>query len=105
MTAMRTRLVVVLATAALALPLAACSAGTSSISASSLEKQLADALEKDVGQRPDAIDCPKDLEGEVGAEVRCTLTAGADELGVEVTVTDVDGSDIEFDYAVDEASS
>ncbi len=79
----------------------ACST-TSGVSADSLEGQLADALEKDVGQRPDKIECPGELSGEVGATQRCTLTAGSDELGITVTVTEVEGSDVNFDYAVDE---
>ncbi|KRE98847.1 hypothetical protein ASG88_16970 [Nocardioides sp. Soil777] len=72
------------------------------MSADSLEDQLADALEKDVGQRPDKVECSGDLEGEVGAEQRCSLTAGPDELGVDVTVTEVDGTDVDFDYVVDQ---
>ena len=63
-----------------------------------------DALEEQVGARPDIV-CPDDLEAEVGAETRCTLTAGDDpaEYGVTVTVTAVDGGDAEFDVVVDEA--
>ena len=105
---MRLRLVAALAVPALLLPLGACSGGSDGgggevgISADSLEEQLADALEDDAGQRPDAVDCPGTLDGEVGATQRCTLTAGTDELGVEVTVTAVDGDDVDFDYAVDE---
>ena len=62
-----------------------------------------DALEKQVGARPD-VSCPDDLEAEVGAETRCTLTAGGDptEYGVTVTVTAVEGTDAEFDIVVDE---
>lgn len=116
MAAMRTRLVAGLVTALLLAPLAGCSDGPGgsggsgdasglSISADSLEEQLADALEGDVGQRPDAVDCPGDLEGEVGATQRCTLTAGADELGVDVTVTGVEGTDVDFDYVVEEMTS
>ena len=63
-----------------------------------------DALEEQVGVRPD-ISCPDDLEAEVGAETRCTLTAGDDptEYGVTVTVTSVEGDDANFDVEVDDA--
>jgi len=107
MTRMRTRLAAALAATVLVAPFSACSSDGDgvAISADSLEEQLADALEEEVGQRPDSIDCPEDLEGEVGATQRCTLTAGADELGVEVTVTAVDGDDVDFDYVVDETAS
>jgi hypothetical protein len=44
---------------------------------------------------------PGELAGEVGAEQRCTLTSGPDGLGVDVTVTQVDGSDVDLDHVVD----
>ena len=34
----------------------------------------------------------RQLVGRVGEELRCVLTAGSDELGVTVTVTEVDGA-------------
>lgn len=54
-----------------------------------VEQHVADQLEAEVGQRPDAIDCPGDLAGEVGTEMTCTLTAGTDQLDVYLTVTEV----------------
>ena len=101
---MRTPIVTALAAAALAVTLAACSTSVE-ISADSLAEQLADALEEEVGQRPDEVECSGALKGEVGATQDCTLTAGPDELGVTVTVTEVDGSDVNFDYVVEEMPS
>ena len=51
--------------------------------------------------------CPDDLEAEVGAETRCTLTAGDDptEYGVTVTVTSVEDDTANFDVEVDEHPS
>ena len=56
-----------------------------------------------MGARPD-ISCPDELPAEVGAEARCTLTAGGDptEYGVTVTVTSVEGDTADFDVEVDE---
>ncbi len=34
--------------------------------------------------------------------MRCTLTAGADEVGLTVTVTEVDGERVDFDIEVDD---
>ena len=67
--------------------------------------RIADALEDEVGQRPDEVESSGVLKGEVGATQDCTLTAGSDELGVKVTVTEVDGSDVNFDYVVEEMPS
>ena len=67
-----------------------------------LEKEVSTQLEKTVGQAPDSVDCPEDLDGEKGATQRCTLTAGDDEVGLTVTVTGVDGSKVAFDIQVDD---
>ena len=49
------------------------------------------------------VRCPHDLDDEVGAEIRCTLTAGSDpaEYGVRIRVTGVDAHSVRFDVAVD----
>ena len=90
----------VLAIPALALGLAGCGAG--SLSAEDVATGAEDALEEEVGQRPD-VACPEDLEAEVGAETRCTLTAEGleGEYGVTVTVTSVEGDTANFDVQVD----
>ena len=82
--------------------LSACS-GTGTISAKEVATKAEDALEKQVGVRPD-VTCPQDLEAKVGAETRCTLTAGDDptEYGVSIKVREVDGDNAKFDIKVDE---
>jgi len=67
-----------------------------------LEQEVSRQLEASVGQAPDDIDCPGDLKAEEGTEMRCTLTAGDDELGLTVTVTGVQGTNVDFDVQVDE---
>lgn len=83
----------------LGLGLAGCSIA---LAADEVATQAENALEGEVGSRPDIV-CPVDLEAEVGAEARCTLTAGDDptEYGVTVTVTSVDGGQAKFDVEVD----
>jgi hypothetical protein len=84
----------------LALGLAACG---SSLAAEDVAEGAEDALEAEVGARPD-VSCPEDLEAEVGAETRCTLSVAGDdeEYGVTVTVTSVEGDTANFDIEVDE---
>ena len=99
---------------ALVLLLAGCSAEVSvgeqpedscdhpSVDWAELEQEVSDQLERTVGQAPDRIDCPGDLTGDVGTEMRCGLHAGPDRLGVTVTVTAVEGEQVDFDIEVDE---
>ena len=70
-----------------------------SVSEGKVEHEVSMDLEASVGQAPDRIDYPDDLRGEVGTELCCTLYAGRDRLGVTVTVTSVDGCEIDFDFA------
>ncbi|RMI09115.1 DUF4333 domain-containing protein [Cellulomonas triticagri] len=90
----------------LALTLSACSVsagvGTVRVAADDLESKVTEQLTEMAGQAPDALDCPEDLPGEVDASVRCTLTAGSDRLGVTVTVTEVEGTDVAFAIQVDD---
>lgn len=64
-----------------------------------IEPTAVDVLAKQVGQRPDGVDCPDRVSLEVGATTRCTLTAGEQVYGMTITITDSDG---DFDIAVDE---
>lgn len=72
-----------------------------SVNERQLEQQVSSMLEKEVGQRPDRIDCPGNLDGKIGETMRCTLTAGTDELGLTVTVTEIEGTTVNFDIEVD----
>lgn len=81
---MGTLMLVVLAAAMLG----GCSAQTySKISREQLQQKVSSLLEKQVGQRPDKIECPGDLDAKTGATTRCVLTAGGTRLGTTVRVT------------------
>jgi hypothetical protein len=97
----RRRLRLLLAAPFLVAGLAACGSGT--LAADDVASSAEDALEAQVGARPD-VTCPDDLEAEVGAETRCTLSVDGDdqEYGVTVTVTSVEGETANFDVQVDE---
>ncbi|MGE3286883.1 MAG: DUF4333 domain-containing protein [Pseudonocardia sp.] len=73
---------------------------TRTVDQAQVEQVVSDRLVDLVGQRPDAVDCPGDLEGTVGTMLRCSLTAGADRYPVDVTVTSVEGDTVNFDFAV-----
>jgi hypothetical protein len=84
---------------------AACSfsAGTSvSVDKAELAKQISAQLKQQVGRAPDSVDCPDNLKGEVGATTRCMLKDGDDAYGVNVNVTKVEGTNVNFDIKVDD---
>jgi Domain of unknown function (DUF4333) len=85
-----------------ALMVALSSCGGQALTAGVVETGAEDALEREVGVRPD-VSCPDDLPAEVGAELRCTLTADGDDAryGVTVTVSSVEGETANFDVEVD----
>lgn len=64
---------------------------TDTLTAAEVATAAEDALEEQVGTRPD-ITCPEALEKLKGASTRCTLTGGDDpvEYGVTVTVTRIE---------------
>ena len=82
--------------------LSACG-GTATLSSDEVATKAEDALEQQVGTRPD-VSCPEDVKAEVGATTRCTLTAGDDptEYGVSIKVQEVDGNNAKFDIQVDD---
>jgi hypothetical protein len=51
------------------------------------------------------VSCPDNLKGVVGATLRCQLSDGGKNYGVTVTVTSVDGNDVEFDIKRDDQPS
>ena len=77
--------------------------GTDALSAAQVASSAERALEKQTGFRPD-VRCPKELPAEVGAHMRCTLTAGDDPTtyGLTVTVTSVDGDTPDLKLQVDQ---
>jgi hypothetical protein len=95
-----TKTLLTTATIAALFSLGAC--GTAAVDGDELAESVKTELGKEVGQEPDEVDCPDDLEAEVGAETRCTLTHEGASYGVTVTATEVDGSDVNFDIEVDE---
>ena len=88
----------------LALPLVVSLAGCGSavVDAKDVAAAVADSVQPRLGSRPD-VTCPHDVDAEVGARTRCTLTgAGLDgSYGVTVTVASVADDHARFDVEVD----
>lgn len=76
------------------------------LSADKLAATVAEKLAATTGQPKPDITCPEDLTGKVGTTTRCTLTASdGSTLGVTVTVSSVDGGNINFDIKADDTAS
>ncbi|WP_411148739.1 DUF4333 domain-containing protein [Streptomyces sp. A30] len=79
---------------------------TPKMSADKLATLLADKLAATTSQPKPDIACPEDIVGKVGTNTRCKLTADdGSTLGVSVTVTSVDGDQINFDFEADDHAS
>ncbi|MCX3061781.1 DUF4333 domain-containing protein [Streptomyces beihaiensis] len=102
----------VLSTVAAVALLAGCSGsvhvGSSApkMSKGKLADAVAQKLADTTGQPKPDVTCPEDLVGKVGTTTRCKLTAkDGSTLGVNVKVTKVDGTDINFDIQADATPS
>ena len=77
--------------------------GPGAVAADEVAERSSEMLAEQIGQAPDDLTCAEDLPAEVGAEIRCELTEGGESLGVTITTTSVDGSDVQWDVQVDDA--
>lgn len=76
---------------------------SSSVDQEELEQVITDRLTEVAGVAPENVECPDDLEAEVDATARCTLTASdGSQIGVTVTVTEVEDNTATFDIIVDD---
>jgi hypothetical protein len=58
-----------------------------------LEKKLSEQIEKELGQKPEKVDCPKDVEdAKKGSKYTCTITGpeGSADVQVEFVNDDLD---------------
>jgi len=63
-----------------------------------LVKRVTQAVAEVTGQSPGKVECPEEgLTAEVGEIQRCVVSTGADEFGVTVRVTGVEGGAVNYD--------
>ncbi|GAA1468737.1 DUF4333 domain-containing protein [Nocardiopsis exhalans] len=75
---------------------------SASISADDVAAESSAMLTQQIGQEPDDLTCEEDLPAEVGAEIRCEIEIEGETIGATATVTEVDGSDVQWDIKVDD---
>lgn len=78
------------------------SVGSKTIDEAELETAVATQLAEQLGQDPPNIDCPGDLDAEVGATTTCELTAQGEDIvyDVSVTVTAIDEETDRADFDI-----
>lgn len=91
-----------MACGASAIVMVGCSSGPPTVAKDELAAEINKRLVEQVGRAPDSVTCPTNLRGEVGVTERCELKDGNDTYGITVTVTGVDGTDVRFDFKVDD---
>ena len=85
--------------------LAGCSSGGDAVDKDQVEETAAKELAAQVGaDEPPKVECPADLDAEVGATMTCELTADGDDnvLPVLIKVTSVDDGNVQFDIEVED---
>lgn len=97
----------VMAVGIVVLVVSACSVsvGTTSLSAAEVEEQATAALAESQGipvEQMPPLQCPSDLDAEIGATMVCVLgdPAQGNTYDVTITVETVDGGDVGFDVRV-----
>jgi hypothetical protein len=100
---MRRRTGRALVSAALGVAVLAGCSRSSSVSKDDVEDKVKEGVTAEVGAEPESVECDGDLPAEVGASIRCVLTApNGDRIGVTVTTTDVADDDVRFELVVDD---
>ncbi len=77
-----------------------CSVSTSSahaVSKSDVARQITSKMTDAAGNKPDTVSCPTDLPAKVGAQLNCEMKVKDQTFNVNVTVTSVDGDNVNFD--------
>lgn len=75
-----------------------CSVGTShAVSKRQVAEQITQKLTDANGNKPDSVTCPEDLDAKVGAQLNCMMKIKDRDYNVNVTVTSIEGSKVNFD--------
>ena len=70
---------------------------TLTVDANKVEDTIQANLGPQINGQVQEVDCPDDLKGEVGQQMECTMTVDGQPIKVKVTVTSVEGQNVNFD--------
>jgi Domain of unknown function (DUF4333) len=74
-----------------------CTTGPKVVTKHDVAGQISQKLKDANGKPPQSVTCPDDLKPTVGSTLKCTMTLEDQQVGVNVTVTSVDGDNVNFD--------
>lgn len=63
---------------------------SASVSAAELQDMISSQFASQAGQTPDAVNCPSDLDTELGSSITCAVTLGGETRGVTISVASVE---------------
>jgi Domain of unknown function (DUF4333) len=67
--------------------------------------EINDQATQQLGHKPDSVTCPDNLKGVVGTTLHCQLIDAGQTTPLTVTVTNVDGGTVNFNWAADNQPS
>ncbi|MCW1959023.1 MAG: DUF4333 domain-containing protein [Mycobacterium sp.] len=67
-----------------------------SMSGAEVQEMISSQLAAQTGTPPAAVDCPGELETDIGSSITCALTIGDETRGVTVTVVSFDNGQLNF---------
>lgn len=73
------------------------SSSSHSVSKNDVAAQIKEKMTDVNGNKPDSVKCPGNLPAKVGAELTCEMKLNDVKYSVKVTVTSVQGKDVQFD--------
>ncbi len=71
--------------------------GPKAVSRSDVADQITSKMTDAAGNKPSSVTCPDDLPAKVGAQLNCEMKVQDQTFNVNVTVTSVNGSKVNFD--------
>lgn len=63
-----------------------------------LQRRIGEAVGQETGATIDSTDCSADLLPTVGEAVTCTVNSGTESVPITVTVTTVDGGEVDYSF-------
>ncbi|WP_432558456.1 DUF4333 domain-containing protein [Granulicoccus sp. GXG6511] len=73
---------------------------TLTVDESTVEQTIQTRLGEQINGTVESVDCPEDLKGEIGQTMQCTMVVDGQEHKVDVNVTSIEGTTVNFNMRV-----
>lgn len=75
---------------------------SASVSAADLQQMISSQLSSQAGSGPATVNCPGDLDTDIGASITCAVTMGGETRGVTITVASIENGQVGLSMALAE---